>query len=86
MAVPRTVGTSRAGKGGSYQVRPSKRLRARRTGPSYGADFARITAHHCDSVGTRKITRIVVVRRSLALVQYRLRDDTGHSRAISEEA
>jgi len=50
------------------------------------ADFARITAHHGDSAGARKIARVAVARKIVTLVYYGLRDGTIRSKAISEAA
>ncbi len=50
------------------------------------ADFVRITAHHGDSAGARKIARVAVARKIVTLVYYGLRDGTIRSKAISEAA
>ena len=56
------------------------------SGTKLRADFARITAHHGDSAGARKIARVAVARKIVTLVYYGLRDGTIRSKAISEAA
>jgi len=55
-------------------------------GTKLRADFVRITAHHGDSAGARKIARVAVARKIVTLVYYGLRDGTIRSKAISEAA
>jgi transposase len=55
-------------------------------GTKLRADFVRITAHHGDSAGARKVARVAVARKIVTLVYYGLRDGTIRSKAISEAA
>ena len=55
-------------------------------GTKLRADFVRITSHHGDSAGARKIARVAVARRIVTLVYYGLRDGTIRSKAILEAA
>ena len=50
------------------------------------ADFTRITTHHGDTVGARKIARVAVARKIVVLVFYGLRDGTIRSKAIEQAA
>jgi hypothetical protein len=56
------------------------------SGTKLRADFVRITAHHGDNAGARKIARVAVARKIVTLVYYGLRDGTIRSKAISEAA
>jgi transposase len=56
------------------------------SGSKLRADFVRITAHHGDGAGARKIARVAVARKIVTLVYYGLRDGTIRSKAISEAA
>jgi hypothetical protein len=56
------------------------------SGTKLRADFGRITANHGDTAAARKIARVAVARKIVALVYYGLRDGTIRSRAIEQTA
>jgi transposase len=55
-------------------------------GTKLRADFTRITAHHGDTAGARRIARVAVARKIVTLVYYGLRDGTIRSRAVEAAA
>jgi transposase len=52
------------------------------SGTKLREDFARITANHGNTLGARKIARVAVARKIVALVYYGLRDGAIRSQAI----
>ncbi len=49
-------------------------------------DFTRITEHHGDTPGARKVARVAVARKIVTLVYFGLRDGQIRSQAVSEAA